>query len=137
MGGARGRAYAIDGEIWYSVHGNAVVLMNMGRAIKTRLRRRRVKQSGENRHSAQNNLKRIRLKRDKSEQKRTKPDKNGKRSEAEKSLKQLQLKEEEKRRKQKKNGRKRIHGSKVIKLLKKRRNKRARIEVLPNYNHRD
>nr|GEY62292.1 reverse transcriptase domain-containing protein [Tanacetum cinerariifolium] len=34
--------------------------------------------------------KRIRLKRDKSEQKRTKPDKNGKRVEAEKSLKQLQ-----------------------------------------------
>nr|GFA36794.1 ribonuclease H-like domain, reverse transcriptase, RNA-dependent DNA polymerase [Tanacetum cinerariifolium] len=34
--------------------------------------------------------KRIRLKRDKSEQKRTKPDKNGKRVEARKSLKQLQ-----------------------------------------------
>nr|GFD07538.1 hypothetical protein [Tanacetum cinerariifolium] len=41
--------------------------------------------------------KRIRLKRDKSEQKRTKPDKNGKRVEAGKNLKQLQWVEEEKR----------------------------------------
>nr|GEV43815.1 reverse transcriptase domain-containing protein [Tanacetum cinerariifolium] len=40
--------------------------------------------------------KRIRLKRDKSEQKRIKPDKNGKRVEAEKSLKQLQWVEVEK-----------------------------------------
>nr|GEX91497.1 hypothetical protein [Tanacetum cinerariifolium] len=40
--------------------------------------------------------KRIRLKRDKSEQKRTKPDKNGKRVEARKNLKQLQWVEEEK-----------------------------------------
>nr|GEX16589.1 hypothetical protein [Tanacetum cinerariifolium] len=46
--------------------------------------------------------KRIRLKRDKSEQKRTKPGKNGKRGEAGKSLKQLQLKEEEKPKKTKK-----------------------------------
>nr|GEV43532.1 hypothetical protein [Tanacetum cinerariifolium] len=57
--------------------------------------------------------KRIRLKRDKSEQKQTKLDKNGKRVEAGKSLKQLQLKEEEK---PKKNGRKRIHVSKVIQV---------------------
>nr|GEZ22533.1 protein kinase superfamily protein [Tanacetum cinerariifolium] len=40
--------------------------------------------------------KRIRLKQDKSEQKRTKPDKNGKRGEAEKSQKQLQWIEQEK-----------------------------------------
>nr|GFA16146.1 hypothetical protein [Tanacetum cinerariifolium] len=46
--------------------------------------------------------KRIPLKRDKSEQKRTKPDKNGKRGEAGKSQKQLQLKEEEKPKKTKK-----------------------------------
>nr|GEU82831.1 retrotransposon protein, putative, unclassified [Tanacetum cinerariifolium] len=42
------------------------------------------------------NWKWIRLKRDKSDQKRTKPDKNGKRVEARKSLKQLQWVEEEK-----------------------------------------
>nr|GEV83885.1 hypothetical protein [Tanacetum cinerariifolium] len=41
-------------------------------------------------------MKRIRLKRDKSEQKQTKPDKNGKRVEAGKNLKQLQWVEEEK-----------------------------------------
>nr|GEW74470.1 hypothetical protein [Tanacetum cinerariifolium] len=46
--------------------------------------------------------KRIRLKRDKSEQKRTKPDKNKKCGEAGKSLKQFQLKEEEKPKKTKK-----------------------------------
>nr|GFA87002.1 zinc finger, CCHC-type [Tanacetum cinerariifolium] len=39
----------------------------------------------------------------------SKPEKNGKRVEAGKSLKQLQLKEEEKPKKTKKNGRKRIH----------------------------
>nr|GEZ63393.1 hypothetical protein [Tanacetum cinerariifolium] len=46
----------------------------------------------------------------------SKPDKNGKRVEAEKSLKQLQLKDKKNRRKQKNNGRKRIHVSKVMQV---------------------
>nr|GEX96216.1 hypothetical protein [Tanacetum cinerariifolium] len=57
----------------------------------------------------------------------SKPDKNGRRGEAEKSQKQLQLKEEEKPKKTKKNGRKRTHGLKVIKLLIKEEMKRANI----------
>nr|GFC06068.1 hypothetical protein [Tanacetum cinerariifolium] len=56
-----------------------------------------------NNYSGNNNdMKRIRLKRDKSEQIWAKPDKNGKRGEGRKSQEQLQLKEEEKPKKTKK-----------------------------------
>nr|GEY81523.1 hypothetical protein [Tanacetum cinerariifolium] len=66
----------------------------------------------------------------------SKPDKNGKRVEAGKSLKQLQLKEEEKRRKQKKNGRKRIHCQKVIQTFKERRKERAKVANTRKFNHK-
>ncbi|GJW72266.1 hypothetical protein Tco_0129183 [Tanacetum coccineum] len=45
MEGARGRAYAIDGGLWYSVVAPSA-LMSMGRVSETRIRRRRAKQSG-------------------------------------------------------------------------------------------
>nr|GEY26449.1 hypothetical protein [Tanacetum cinerariifolium] len=65
--------------------------------------------------------KRIRLKRDKSEQKRTKPDKNGKHVEAGKSLKQLQWIKEEKLKKTQKEWSKMHTRSKSYSSLKKRR----------------
>nr|GFB48240.1 hypothetical protein [Tanacetum cinerariifolium] len=55
----------------------------------------------------------------------SKPDKNEKRGEAGKSLKQLQWIKEEKPKKTQKNGRKRIHGQKVIQTFKERRKERG------------
>nr|GEV97807.1 hypothetical protein [Tanacetum cinerariifolium] len=72
-------------------------------------------------------LKQIRLKRDKSEQKRTKPDKNGKRDEAGKSLKQLQLKEEEKLKKTKKEWQKTHTRIKSYSTLKERRKEKGQM----------
>nr|GEU62883.1 DNA-directed DNA polymerase [Tanacetum cinerariifolium] len=66
----------------------------------------------------------------------SKPDTNGKRGEARKCLKQLHLKRKKNQRKQKKNGRKRIHGSKVIKLLKKEEKKRAKNAIPPKFKSR-
>nr|GEZ06284.1 hypothetical protein [Tanacetum cinerariifolium] len=68
----------------------------------------------------------------------SKPDKNGKRGEAGKSQKQLQLKEEEKNEEnKKKNDRKRMHELKVIKLLKKEEKIRAKYEIPPKFQYRD
>nr|GEW40683.1 hypothetical protein [Tanacetum cinerariifolium] len=62
---------------------------------------------------------------------RSKPDKNGKRIEAGKSLKLLQWIKEKNQRKRKKNGRKRIHGQKVIQIFKDRRKDKG---LKCNYN---
>nr|GEV64376.1 retrovirus-related Pol polyprotein from transposon TNT 1-94 [Tanacetum cinerariifolium] len=70
-------------------------------------------------------MKRIRLKRDKSEQKQTKPDKNEKRGEVGKSLKQLQLKEEEKPKKTKKEWPKTHTRIKSYSTLKERRKEKG------------
>nr|GFA59958.1 putative reverse transcriptase domain-containing protein [Tanacetum cinerariifolium] len=68
---------------------------------------------------------------------RSKPDKNGKRGEAGKSQKPLQLKEEEKPKKTKKEWPKTHARIKSYKLLNKEEKKRAKCAFPPNYNHRD
>nr|GFB63928.1 hypothetical protein [Tanacetum cinerariifolium] len=67
------------------------------------------------------------IKTDKSEQKRTKPDKNEKRDEARKSLKQLQLKEEEKPKKTKKEWPKMHTRIKSYSTLKERRKEKGQM----------
>nr|GFA83978.1 hypothetical protein [Tanacetum cinerariifolium] len=86
------RMQYLPSTIWRK--GNKDRATAMIQVIEKMLKTRRIMRSLEK--FVGGRLKRIRLKRDKSEQKRTKVDKNEKRGEARKSQKQLQLKEEEK-----------------------------------------
>nr|GEY19303.1 hypothetical protein [Tanacetum cinerariifolium] len=63
----------------------------------------------------------------------SKPDKNGKRVKAGKSLKQLQWIKEEKPKKTQKNGQKRKRSQKLFKYLKNEEKKGARNAILPKY----
>nr|GEX92420.1 protein transport protein SEC31 homolog B [Tanacetum cinerariifolium] len=83
------------------------------------------------------NGKRIRLKRDKSEQKQTKPDKNRKRVEAGKSLKQLQWVEQEKLSKMQKEWAKMQMPVKSYSRYKKRKKKGAKFANSRKFNSKD